>query len=315
MNPKSVLAALRSHILRRRQATPQIVAPAQTLGERLGYGPQQRLLIVHADDVGIAHAVNAAFIDGIATGLINSGSIIVPGRSLVEIAEFARANPEADIGLHLTLTSDSANAPWAPTAPPEQVPSLVDGQGNFHERWTPETRIDAGEVEIELRAQIEKAYAAGIRPTHLDSHRFRLQLSGKGVLEAYLGLGREYGLPTLVPRQWFERLAYLRPALSQDDVVVDRMVIINGDVQPEQWPLFYRRTVENLPPGVTEILIHPGYDNAELQEFFEHRVAWGAAWRQRDFDFFTSDGFRDLLTQHDIRLITWREIAARLHMQ
>lgn len=285
---------------------------AQHLGERLGYGAHERLLIVHADDLGIAHAVNSAFIEGFATGLITSGSVIVPGARLVEIAAFAQAHPEADIGLHLTLTSDSSNKPWAPVASPWRVPSLINEQGNFLERWTPEKRVNPCEVEIELRAQIEQAYASGIRPTHLDSHRFRLQLSGMAVFEVYLRLGREYRLPVLIPRHWFSRVPYLRPSLTKRDVVLDRMVIINGDPTPEQWPAFYRHALESLPPGVSEFLIHPGYDNQELQQFFEYRLPWGAAWRQRDFDFFTSNAFRELLKQCNIKLITWRDIAERL---
>jgi chitin disaccharide deacetylase len=284
----------------------------QTLGERLGYGPRERLLIVHADDLGIAHAVNAAFISGLAAGLINSGSAIVPGRQFSEIAEFAQAHPEADIGLHLTLTSDSANEPWAPVAERTRVPSLLDRRGNLLERWTSETRVSPREVEIELRAQIEKAYAAGLRPTHLDSHRFRLQLSGPEILTVYLHLAREYHLPVLIPRQWFSRLPYLQPSLTRHDVVLDRMVIINGNVTAELWSTFYRHALEILPPGVTEFLIHPGYDNEELQTFFEERPTWGAAWRQRDLDFFTSDDCRDLLAQNDIKLITWRDITTQL---
>ena len=120
-----------------------------TLGERLGYGAHKRLLIVHADDLGITHSVNAAFISGFATGLINSGSVIVLGRELAEIATFARSHPDADIGLHLTLTSDSAKEPWAPVASPRLVPSLLDGQGNLLSQWTREARINPREVEID----------------------------------------------------------------------------------------------------------------------------------------------------------------------
>lgn len=291
-----------------RKATPK----EQNLGKRLGYGPHERLLIVHADDLGIAQSVNAAFIDGLATGLINSGSVIVPGGSLAEIAAFARAHPEVDIGLHLTLTSDSVSRPWAPIANPAQVPSLVDEHGNFLARWTSGTRINPREVEVELRAQIEKAYACGIMPTHLDSHRFRLQLGGEALFAVYLRVAREYRLPVMVPRHWFPRMPYLERSISGRDVVLDRMVIINGDVTAEEWPAFYRQAVERMQPGVTEFLIHLGYDNEELQELFEHRLPWGAAWRQRDLNFFTGGQFRDLLSQHDIKLITWRDIAARV---
>src|SRR5438105_6384792 len=166
-----------------------------TLGDRLGFNSDERLLIVHADDLGIARSINAAFASGIATGLINSGSAIVPGQHFSGLAAFAQTHPEADIGLHLTVTSDSASDPWAPAAPRESVPSLIDEQGIFHKQWTPATRINPYEVEIELRAQIEKARAAGLRPTHLDSHRFRLLLSGEKIFRLYLRVGREYRLP------------------------------------------------------------------------------------------------------------------------
>jgi hypothetical protein len=284
----------------------------QTLGERLGYGPQARLLIVHADDLGFAQAANAAFVNGLSTGLINSGSAMVPCPWFSEIAAFAQAHPDADIGLHLTLTSERAKCRWEPVASRTQVPSLVDREGYLLQEWTSDTRINPREVEIELRAQIEKAYAGGFRPTHLDSHQFCLQTRGRDLFEVYLGLAREYRLPVLVAREWFTRYPYLQSSLTRRDVVLDRVVLINSKVTPEQWPAFYGRALERLPPGVTEFLIHPGYDNEELRAFFEDRPAWGAAWRQRDFDFFTSDEFRALLAKEHIKLITWREITNRL---
>jgi chitin disaccharide deacetylase len=318
------LSTLRNRILNkiRRLIPPVSVRVAafgktrvQTLGKRLGYGPQQRLVIVHADDLGVAHAVNTAFFRGLATGLINSGSVLVPCPWFSEVAVFAQAHPEADIGLQLTLTSESTKDRWAPVALRTQVPSLVDQQGNFLDKWTSETRIDPHEVEIELRAQIEKAYAAGLRPTHLDSHQHRLQLSGSEVFEVYLRLGREYHLPVRVSREWFSRFPYLQFSLTRRDVVLDRIVRIHGNVPSERWSTFYRRAIKQLPLGVTEFIIHPGYDDEELRRFFENCPARGAAWCQRDLDFFTSDEFRDLLGSYDIKLITWREITTRLQQQ
>ena len=168
-----------------------------------------------------------------------------------------------------------------------------------------------GEVEIELRAQIEKAYAAGLRPTHLDSHQFRLQKFGWDLFAVYLRLSREYNLPILVSREWFSKYPYLRSALSTRDIVLDRIVIIGGDASPEDLPSVYRRALEKLPPGVTGLLLHPGHDDEELRGIFKGRSAWGAAWRQRDFDFFTGNEFRGLLAKQNIKLITWREIAGR----
>jgi predicted glycoside hydrolase/deacetylase ChbG (UPF0249 family) len=284
----------------------------RTLAERLGFDPAARLLIVHADDLGITQSVNAAFAAGLATGLINSGSVMVPCPWFSGVVDIAKAHPAADIGLHLTLTSEGPIRRWQPISAPARVLSLVDQQGYFLDRWSADTRISEVEVEIELRAQIEKAYTSGLRPTHLDAHQYRL-LNGKDVFEVYLRLGREYGLPVLVTHKWFSRLSFLEPLLTRRDVILDNVIIINGKVVPEQWPAFYRRTLEELQPGVSEILIHPGYDNSELREFFGHQQDWGAAWRQRDFDFFTGEEFRSLLAKLNIRLITWHEITTRAY--
>jgi hypothetical protein len=112
---------------------------------RLGYGPDQRLLIVHADDLAIAHAVNAAIIKGLGTGLINPASVMVPCPWFPEVAAFAREHPEADLGIHLTMTSERTACRWRPTAPRTEVPSLVDRQGYFHQTWTDATPISTRE--------------------------------------------------------------------------------------------------------------------------------------------------------------------------
>lgn len=286
--------------------------PQLNLAARLGYPPQARLLIVHADDLGLAHAVNASFIDALKSGLVNSGSAMVPCSAFPEIADFARANPQADIGLHLTLTSERVQELWAPVAPREQVPSLVDGNGWFHQRWTPDIRIDPDEVEIELRAQVEKARAAGLHPTHLDSHQFRLQLTGAELSQRYLAVARSYRVPVLLTRGWLIRYPYLQSLVTAEDVVLDRIAAADASLEAKDWPQFYRRALKTLPAGVSEVTIHPGYDGPEMRAFFGDRAGWGAAWRQRDFDYFTSAAFKSVLQEERITLVTWREIGARL---
>ena len=102
-----------------------------SLVERLGYDKDARLLIVHADDVGASHAINLASFDALASGLVTSASVMVPCAGLQEVADYAARHPEADLGLHLTLTSDDAHDHWGPVAPKSAVPSLVDSQGYF----------------------------------------------------------------------------------------------------------------------------------------------------------------------------------------
>src|SRR5262249_1273392 len=223
-----------------------------------------------------------------------------------------RTHPQADLGIHLTLTSERTAYRWGPTAPRTEVPSLIDQEGYFHQKWTDYTPINAREVEIELRAQVEKAYNAGLRPTHLDSHQYPLQMSGRHLFEVYLRLGHESNLPVFVARDWFTEFPYLQRSLASRDVVIDHTVTIGVEIPPHEWAAYYRHAVESLQPGVTQIVIHPGLDTSELQAFSAIRPAWGAAWPQRDVEFFTSDEFRHLLAKHDIKLITWREIGSRL---
>jgi len=282
----------------------------KSLAEKLGYPPDARLLIVHADDVGVTHSVNAATIKALESGLVNSASIMVPCPWFPEIADFARSHPDADLGLHLTLTSERVYYRWSPVASKDKVPSLVDENGYFHHDWTPTTRVNPKEVELELRAQIDRAYATGIRPTHLDSHQYRLIDNGKELFEVAVRIARDYKLPLFVARDWFADRPYLESSLSASDIVLDHTVTIVPTVPATQWADFYKTALKNLQPGVTEFVIHLGYDNDELKAATRERDTWGAAWRQRDFDFFTSQEFRDLLSKQNIKLITWREIAS-----
>src|SRR5215216_5920765 len=135
----------------------------KTVAERLGYPRDAKLLIVHADDLGMAHSVNAATMKAFETGLVNSGSIMVPCPWLPEIAAYARANPQADLGLHLTLTSEWTSFRWGPVTSKDRVSSLLDKNGYFHLLETEAaSHADPKEVELEIRAQIERARAFGI---------------------------------------------------------------------------------------------------------------------------------------------------------
>jgi chitin disaccharide deacetylase len=286
------------------------VANAQdrTLAERLGYSRDAKLVIVHADDLGMSHSVNAATIKAFETGLVNSGSIMVPCPWLPEIAAYARANPQADLGLHLTLTSEWTHFRWGPVMPRDRVPSLLDKDGYFRLSESEAAKLaDLKEVELEIRAQIERAKAAGIVPTHLDSHMGTLYQS-KELFDLFLRVGRDYKLPVRIARSWFSRADFIEPLIKPEDVYIDRVLDINPQVAPQDWAKFYSDALSKLEPGVTEIVIHLAYDDGEMRGATFDHPDWGAAWRQRDFDYFSSDAFRKVLEQNKIKLITWREL-------
>ena len=280
----------------------------KTVAERLGYPRDAKLLIVHADDLGMAHSVNAATIKAFETGLVNSGSIMVPCPWLTEIAAYARTNPQADLGLHLTLTSEWTSFRWGPVMPKDRVKSLLDKDGYFYLTETEAaSHADPKEVELEITAQIERARALGIQPTHLDSHMGTLYQS-KALFEVFLRVARNNKLPVRIAKTWFARADFLPAVLNPDDVYIDRILDINTTVAPDDWAKFYSDAIKSLQPGVTEVVIHLAYDDGEMRGATFNHPNWGAAWRQRDFDFFTSDAFRKLLQENQIKLITWREL-------
>ena len=283
-------------------------AASKSLAERLGYPPDAKLLIVHADDLGMMRSVNAASIKAFETGLVNSGSIMVPCPWLPDIAAYARKHPQADLGLHLTLTSEWTTYRWGPVLPKDRVSSLLDKSGYLYlTESEAAAQANPTEVEAEIRAQIERARSFGIQPTHLDSHMGTLY-QNKALFEILLRVAREYKLPTRISKEAIASVSYLQSLLKSEDVVIDRIISIEPGVSPEGWEKFYTDGIKSIQPGVTEVIVHLAYDDEEMRAATADHPDWGAAWRQRDLQFFTSDKFRKLLQENQIKLITWREI-------
>lgn len=288
--------------------TPAKQPLSVTLPEKLGYSPDAKLLIVHADDLGMAHSVNRASVRAFETGLVNSGSIMVPCPWLPEIAAYARKYPEADLGLHLTLTSEWSLFRWGPVLSKDRVASLLTRDGYLYPTETEAaSHADAREAEAEIRAQIARARAFGIQPTHLDSHMGTLY-QNEALFRVFLRVSRENKLPIRMSKDWLARAPLIPSNLRPDDIVIDRIIEVGPTVKPEGWAAFYAEAIKGIQPGVTEIIVHLAYDDEEMRAVTIDHPDWGASWRQRDFDFFTSAAFRRLLQENNIKLITWREL-------
>jgi hypothetical protein len=232
---------------------------------------------------------------------------MVPCPWLTEVADYAKAHPDADLGLHLTLTSEWKTYRWGPVASKDQVPSLLDSTGHLWPDSEPaKQHIKADEAEREIRAQMEKATSMGIHPTHIDSHMGVL-FSRPDLFAAYVRVAHDFKLPFLAVRTPDAPPALLS-LLSDKDVVLDSIVMASPDVKPADWTSFYLNAIKNLKPGVTELIVHLGYDNAELQAVTIDHPDYGAAWRQRDYDVITSPEFKKALDDNHVILIRWADI-------
>jgi predicted glycoside hydrolase/deacetylase ChbG (UPF0249 family) len=307
--------------MRRRDLLALLPAPllAQTASEQttasmLGHGPDAKLLMVHADDAGMSHSVNAATSEALLKHAVHSASIMVPCPWFSEMAEFAKQHPELDLGLHLTLTSEWKYYRWRPVTSPEKVKGLLDSDGYlYRDARSVATRASAAEVETELRAQIERARQFGIQFTHVDTHMGTLY-ARPDYFELYTKVAREAAVPCMLPRPTEAAEAELRGYPVTADmlrqkgragfVFLDRLATGVPGRTVEERKASYRKFLQDLKPGVTKLIVHLAKDDPEIRAITN---SWEQRWA--DFLFFTSDEARELMAKLNIRGITYRELA------
>jgi predicted glycoside hydrolase/deacetylase ChbG (UPF0249 family) len=278
---------------------------------------QTKYLIIHADDAGMSHSVNRATIDAMENGIVSSASILVPPAWFPEFAEYARKHPEKDFGIHLTLTSEWEHYRWGPVAPREKVPTLVDTQGYLWDNVELVARsVKAEEAEIELRAQIDRARQFGVPLSHLDTHMGAL-FSRPDLLEVYVKLGLDYDLPVLMTREITLPIALAYPALAARGPamierlnarrlpLLDRIGQFYDPESHEERERLYVAFLRDLPPGVSELIIHCGYDNEELRAITD-----SAARRDSDRRIFCDPATAALVKGLGIQVTTWKQLRA-----
>lgn len=282
---------------------------SKNLAEMLGYPKDSKLLIIHADDMGLAQSVNSATIKAFRENGITSGSIMVPCPWAFEMADYIRKNPGLDVGIHLTLTSEWELFKWDGVTSSDKIPSLLDGNGYFYpsvEAFGKAVRTE--EAEKEILSQIERAIAWGIEPTHIDTHMGSVlatpELSG-----IYLSLSKRYKLPVLFPKAYLQLLPpEIAKTLQSEPFLLDNLFMIEPEMIKGSWIEPYKKAVEEMKPGLNQIIVHIGYDNDELKAITINHDDYGSAWRQKDLDVVLSNEFRELLKKNNIILIGWRQI-------
>jgi len=285
--------------------------PGKTVRERLGYPASARLLIIHADDLGMNHSVNRATFEALEKGWITSASILVPCPWFSEVAHWAKQHPHADLGIHLALTSEWTDFRWGPLSGPNRVPSLLDTDGYFP-LDTPAVAQNAKipEVEYELRAQIDRALKAGIPLTHLDMHMAAM-VSSAELFGVYRKLGDDYKLPILLEPSG----THGTPAgvsVQPEETLLQRIITMEPGVAAKDWLAWYKKQLAPLPPGVYQLIVHLAYDDEEMRGATWDHPDWGAAWRQRDLEIVQSPEFRQFLKEQGFVLVGWRALGKAL---
>ena len=285
--------------------------PQKSVQERLGYPADARLLVIHADDLGMSHSVNRAIFEALEKGWVTSASILVPCPWFPEVARWAHEHRNADLGIHQALNSEWTDFRWGPVSPKDRVPSLLDPDG-YLPIDTPEVVKNAkpAEVEEELRAQIDRASAAGIHVTHLDTHMGAL-FEAPELFAIYRKMGQSYGLPILEAEEGSHAppRGVTQPA---DGALVQKVIEMEPGIAEKDWLDWYAKQLAPLPPGVYQLIVHLAFDDDEMRGATWDHPDWGAAWRQHDFDMVKSAEFRQFLKDQRFVLVTWRELGKTL---
>jgi hypothetical protein len=275
--------------------------------EKLGYSEGDKLLIIHADDLGLSKSVNNASFSALKNGHVSSGSIMMTCDYVAEVREFVNENPGFDLGLHLTVTSEWRDYKWSGILNPQETPSLINDKGVFLE--TPKQFVlnaKPSELKKELQAQIDLSRSMGLNPTHIDSHEGALFFN-EDLFRVYLEVGEENKLPAFVPKGVAIHFDKNFPK-PKNLVVIENFYMAESGLGHDKWESFYLNVLDSVMPGLNQLVVHLGYDDDEMRAICVDHPNFGSKWRNLDYNIVSSDIFKEGLKRNKIKLVTWGEI-------
>jgi predicted glycoside hydrolase/deacetylase ChbG (UPF0249 family) len=265
-----------------------------------------RYLIVTADDLGVCADFDEAILKAAIDGLVGSVEIMAPGPRFNEAAKELAAHPEIDVGIHLALTSEFKTYRWGPVLAPTSVPSLCGEHELLHADVATLARAaDLDEVSRELDAQVRAVLAAGLAPTHVTQHYFCIDNLGRSpdAWEMLRQLCARYGLAARVTN-----VAAAHWLTDRGIHTVHQVPTTTHGFAPDAKLAAYSDIIRGLPPGISELVVHPAYDRPSLVA-----ISPSGPRRQRDLELMLSDELRVVMAQSDVEPISWaraREILA-----
>ena len=279
---------------------------------KLGYGPKDRLVIFHADDLGMSHGSNQAFLALHEAGIVKTGSIMVPCPWASEMLSLAVKHPELDVGIHLTLTCEYDAYRWGPLRGAGREDGLTSEDGRF---WTSvqalSENVNPTAANIEMVAQIDYTRSRGVDFTHIDTHMAASLIPQ--LVEQYVTLGAHYRTPILITRQRLLELGLQERIVELESngmpLIDDFRItpVYMPDAPPKPSADIYETILRALPPGIFYFSLHP---NAPGD--IEHINPSSAAWRIFEYEYFQSQRLRDFLKSEGIVSVGYREIRATM---
>lgn len=285
--------------------------------KKLGLSDTDRAVIIHTDDIGMCHASLQAFRDLWKFGTITSAAVMVPCPWFPATAQMCRADPEIDMGVHATLNAEWESYRWGPVSTRDPASGLLDTDGYFHQ-WHPAVYDNAAPeaVEQEVNAQIERALAAGIDVTHVDSHMGTIM--HPKFIRFYVQAAAGRLLPPMLPRpdaQGAEMMgmsaadmqAYVPIMQQLENMGLPMLDGILGmpldEPDPHKQMEIAKNMLGNLPVGITHFVFHPSIDTAELR-------AIAPDWESRvsNYHTFMSDDLKKFIESEAIKPIGYRQI-------
>jgi hypothetical protein len=302
-----------------------VISPArQLLGQQRadaskpGYPKDARVLVIQAEDLGMAHSIDKASFEALEKGWVTSAGVLVPGPWFPEVLRWSRSHPNADLGIRLDLNADWSSYRWRPVSSLQKGSGLTDPGGYLSSSSVLVAQhATPAEVEGELRAQIDMAKRAGMQITHLDDHMRTLMVT-QALFQSYWKMAQEYGLPIVLTKEQVMQRGV--PAAKSDvmkyggvdvdlaSVPLEREVEMMPGFTKKDWLGAYEKTLDALPPGVYLLSVHLGYNDDELQAMTWDHPNWGAEWRQNDLDVVSSPEFRKFLKDKGFILVSWKDL-------
>lgn len=285
---------------------------------RLGFADDDRVVVLHADDIGMCQASLTAWERALDVGLLSSAATMVPCPWFLAVAQLCRqraGDARLDMGVHLTLTSEWRNYRWGPIKSRNPATGLLDGDGMFHRLAQPVSeQAYLPAMEAEMSAQIERALENGIDVTHIDTHM--LTLFHPRLLPSYVRMGIQYGLPVFLLRNMAANLEEAGIPAQQAEEASQAL----ADAEAHGIPLFDHlevfslsdssnrlaegiRLLEAAPPGLTNILCHMSVDTPELR-------AIAPDWQCRvgDADLFAGAEYAQAVAESGVKVINFRTL-------